>query len=228
MSNSRLPSGLLEWARASLEAGENILARDNQGTVLLYQQSGREFVIKTAMGRAGVRHARHATLKREFAAYQRLEGVAGIPRCYGMLDDRYLVLEYIRGTAYRQASWTDRDAWFARLLETLQACHQRGVSHGDLKSKSNLIVTNDEQPCVIDFGTVFIKKTGFHPVNNWFFEYGKRLDINAWVKHKYHGHYSEASESDRELLNYSWIEYWVRKLRGRPMHQVAGTRKGGK
>jgi predicted Ser/Thr protein kinase len=226
MSNTTLPAGLLEWARASLADEENILARDNQGTVLLYQQSGREFVIKTAMGRAGIRHARHATLKREYAAYQRLEGVTGIPRCYGMLDDRYLVLEYVRGKAYRQATWTDRDAWFTRLLETLQECHLRGVSHGDLKSKSNLIVTEEELPCVIDFGTVFIRKAGFHPVNNWFFEYGKRLDINAWVKHKYHGHYANASEADRELLNYSRIEYLIRKLRGRPMHQVTGNKQG--
>jgi hypothetical protein len=87
-----------------------------------------------------------------------------------------------------------------------------------LKSKSNMIVGKDQKPYVIDFGTTFLHKDGFHPINNRFFEYGKRLDINAWVKHKYHGRYKNASEEDRELLDYSKLEYVVRKLRGRPMH----------
>jgi hypothetical protein len=43
------------------------------------------------------------------------------------------------------------------------------------------------------------------------------MDINAWVKHKYHGKYGDASGEDLELLDYSFIEYWVRKLRGRSM-----------
>jgi predicted Ser/Thr protein kinase len=208
-----------------MTADENVLARDNQGTVLLYQDSGQEFVIKTAMGRAGVRHVRNATLKREYAAYQRLEGLDGVPKCFGMLDDRYMVLEYVRGAAYREATWAQRDEWFARLLEILQACHRRGVSHGDLKSKSNLIVTTDEQPCVIDFGTAFVHKPGFHPINNRLFEYSKRLDINAWVKHKYYGDYTAASKADRELLNYSRIEYLVRKWRGGSLDAVTGARK---
>jgi len=110
-----------------------------------------------------------------------MDGISGVPECYGMLDGRYLVIEFIRGTPYRQSTWTDREAWFANFLQLLHSIHDRGVSHGDLKSKANIMVTEDQKPCVIDFGTAFLKKTGFHPVNNWFFEYGKRLDINAWV-----------------------------------------------
>ena len=199
-------------------SGRNILATSNQGTVLLFEGDGMKLVIKSAMGRGAVRKARQATLEREYAAYQRLDGVAGIPTCYGLLAQRYLLMEYIDGTAYREATWRDRDAWFAELLVIIRAFHSRGVSHGDLKSKSNLIVGNDQKPCVIDFGTTFLYKDGFHPINNRLFDYGKRLDINAWVKHKYHGRYKDASAQDRQLLNYSKLEYVVRKLRGRPMH----------
>ena len=95
--------------------------------------------------------------------------------------------------------------------------HARGVSHGDLKSKSNLIVGRDQKPYLIDFGTTFLYKEGFHPVNNRMFEYSKRLDINAWVKHKYHGRYLDASAADQTLLNYSPVERLVRRLRGRPL-----------
>ncbi|NNK98313.1 MAG: hypothetical protein HKO88_04630 [Xanthomonadales bacterium] len=213
-----LPDGMESWIESSLASGTNILATSNQGTVLLYEGDGLKLVIKSAMGRGALRRARQATLEREYAAYQRLEGVTGVPACYGLLAGRYLVMEYIDGTAYRHASWQDRDQWFADLLEVIRAFHVRGVSHGDLKSKTNMIVGVDQKPYVIDFGTTFLHKNGFHPINNYLFEYGKRLDINAWVKHKYHGRYKDASDEDRELLNYSMLEYVVRKLRGRPMH----------
>jgi len=213
-----LPNELRTWIESSLASGNNILATSNQGTVLLFEGDGLKLVIKSAMGRGAIRKARQATLEREYSAYKRLVGVEGVPECYGMLADQYLLMEFIDGVPYRDASWEDRDSWFAALLRIIQAFHQRGVSHGDLKSKSNLIAGRDGKPYVIDFGTTFVHKDGFHPINNYLFEYGKRLDINAWVKHKYHGRYKNASEEDRELLNYSKLEYLVRKIRGRPMH----------
>ena len=84
--------------------------------MLLFEGDGLKLVIKSAMGRGPVRKARQATLEREYAAYQRLEGVEGVPACYGLLAERYLVMEFIEGTAYRHATWQDRDQWFAELL----------------------------------------------------------------------------------------------------------------
>lgn len=219
--STALPADLENWIEASLASGSNILATSNQGTVLLYEVEDRKLVIKTAMGRGPLRRARQATLEREYEAYRRLQGVVGVPACYGMIAGRYLVMEFIDGTPYRQATWQDRDQWFAELLEVIRAFHARGVSHGDLKSKTNLIVGRDQKPYVIDFGTTFVHRDGFHPVNNYLFEFGKRMDINAWVKHKYHGHYADVSEEDRQLLDYSFVEYWVRRLRGRPMDRVS-------
>lgn len=214
-----------QWIQRSLQQQENILAVSNQGTVLHYRGNGLDLVVKTAMGRGLVLKVRQKTLLREFEAYRRMDGLRGVPECYGLLGGRYLLIEFIRGTPYRQANWTDRANWFRDFLEILQSIHQRGVSHGDLKSKPNILVTEDEKPCVVDFGTAFLHRSGFHPLNNWFFEYGKRLDINAWVKHKYHGRYADASEEDRQLLNYGRIEYIARKISGRPMEAVSGTRK---
>jgi predicted Ser/Thr protein kinase len=216
--HAALPADLVRWIESSLASGSNVLATSNQGTVLLFEADGRKLVIKSAMGRGPLRKARQATLEREYAAYQRLNGVAGVPACYGLLEARYLVLEHIDGSSFRNATWQDREQWFAALLDVIRAFHARGVSHGDMKSKNNLIVGHDQKPYIIDFGTTFIHQDGFHPLNNYLFEYGKRLDINAWVKHKYHGRYRDASGEDRALLNYSKLEWLVRKLRGRPMH----------
>jgi predicted Ser/Thr protein kinase len=216
-----------KWIGSSLEAQENILAISNQGTIFHYQRDGLDLIVKTAMGGGLLLKARQKTLLREYEAYLRLDGVSGVPECHGMLDGRYLVIEFIRGTPFRESSWTDRDRWFAEFLEVLRKIHDRGVSHGDLKSKSNIMMTEDGRPCVIDFGTAFLKKPGFHPVNNWLFEYGKRLDLNAWVKHKYHGRYADASEQDRALLNYGRIEALARRISGRSMDSVSGDRKQG-
>ena len=218
--DERLLQELRPWVRRSLLHGENILATSNQGTILLFRGEERSLIVKAAMGRGLVRKAREKTLLREYAAYQRLAGVGGVPVCYGLLDGHYLLLEHIEGTPFREARWRDRDQWFADLLEVLRDIHGRGVSHGDLKSKANLLVTRDERPCVIDFGTAFIHQPGFHPVNNWMFETSKRLDINAWVKHKYHGFYNHASPADRQLLDYGWLEVLARKISGRPMDRV--------
>lgn len=220
-STINLPDHLQDWIESNLNSGDNILARSNQGTVLLYEHDGLKLIIKSAMGRGAVRKARQATLEREYLAYTKLSDVVGVPTCYGFLDKQYLLMEFIDGVPYRQGQWLDeqtRTDWFAQLLTIIQTFHARGVSHGDLKSKTNLIAGVDGKPYVIDFGTAFMHKAGFHPINNHFFEFGKRLDINAWVKHKYRGKYGEASEADRQLLDYSRLEHWVRRVRGRPMH----------
>lgn len=215
------PEKLRPWIERSLARRENILATSNQGIILLFQDHGLQLIIKTAMGRGLLRKARQHTLAREYQAYQRLQGLAGVPACYGLMDGRYLLLEYVAGSAYREAELHDREQWFADLLAILRSIHARGVSHADLKSKSNLLVTRNEHPCVVDFGTAFIYRTGFHPLNNWLFRTGKRLDMNAWVKHKYHGYYRAASAADRALLDYGWMEILLRKLGGRPMHRLA-------
>lgn len=227
------PQKLLPWIERSLARQENILATSNQGTILLYPGTGqpegrghdRKLIIKTAMGRGLLLRIRQKTLKREYRAYKHLHGLMGVPECYGMLAGQFLLLEHIEGSPYRDAAWVDREQWFADLLHILQSMHARGVSHGDLKSKGNLLVAQQGasargRPCVVDFGTAFIHKAGFHPLNNWLFRTGKRLDINAWVKHKYHGYYGNASEADHALLDYSWLELLVRKLRGRPMDRL--------
>lgn len=211
---------LRNWIGHSLCHGENVLARSNQGTLLLYDHGPHPLIVKTAMGRGVVLRARRQTLLREYAAYRRLADVDGVPACYGMIDRRHLLLEYVPGTSYRDTEIADRDAWFARLLEIIRAVHARGVAHGDLKSKGNLLVTAAGDPCVVDFGTAFVHRCGFHPINNWLFRMARRMDLNAWVKHKYRGFYRDASDADRELLDYSWVERLVRRLSGRPMDRL--------
>ena len=209
-----------QWIEDSLARQENVLAISNQGTILHYRAAGLDLIVKAAMGSGLVRRLRERTLLREYQAYRRMDGLDGVPKCHGLVAGHYLVLEFVHGVPYREAQWTDRNHWFGEFLAVLRSIHARGVSHGDLKSKGNILVTADERPCVIDFGTAFVRKPGFHPVNNRLFEHGRRMDINAYVKHKYHGRYENIAGDDLELLDYSRIEYLVRKLSGRPTHVI--------
>ena len=102
-----IPDDLEQWIETSLASGSNILATSNQGIVLLFEGDGLKLVIKSAMGRGPLRKARQTTLEREYSAYLRLKGVEGVPVCYGLLARRYLLMEYIDGTAYRHATWVD-------------------------------------------------------------------------------------------------------------------------
>ncbi|MEE4172625.1 MAG: hypothetical protein V2I57_00055 [Xanthomonadales bacterium] len=210
-----LAAELVSWADAQLEARDNVLATSNQGTVLHYRDGDHDLVLKTAMGRGAALRTRQHTLEREYSAYRRIHDVPGVPRCYGMLDGRYLVLEFIHGTPYREAVIPDREAWFAALLGTLQACHDRGVAHGDLKNKSNLMNRSDGSPCVIDFGLTAVRRDGFRPINHLLFRFFRQLDLNAWVKHKYQGRFDEVSEEDRALYRDSAIERLARRYRQR-------------
>ena len=130
--------GFKRWIEHSLQRRENILAVSNQGTLLHYREGNQDLVVKTAMGGGLAYRLRHRTLLREYEAYQRMKGLGGVPRCLGMVDGRYLVIEFIRGRPYRQAVWSDRDRWFGQFLEVIESFHARGVSHGDLKSKGNI------------------------------------------------------------------------------------------
>jgi predicted Ser/Thr protein kinase len=205
---------LSRWVRRSLERGENVLARSNQGTLLKFSGDGGEMLLKCPMGEGLLLKARRRTLLREYEAYRKMDGLEGVPECYGLVDGQYLAIEWVKGVPYREAMFRDRDRWFEECLQVIRGFHERGVSHGDLKSKSNILVTGDERVCIVDFGTAFVHQPGLHPVNNWLFEFGKRLDLNAWVKHKNFGRYEDASAADREILNYGWIERLIRKVRG--------------
>ena len=180
-----------------------VLARSNQGLVYRLSAGNRQFAVKAAAGRGPLLAANRHTLRREHRAYRRLAGVAGIPQCHGLLEDRWLVLDFIEGEAFRNA--LPGPEFFARLLETIQAMHARGVAHGDLKRKSNLMVDTQGRPVLLDFGAATILRPGWHPVNRRLFDFMRQTDLNAWVKLKYGG-YEGVSNADGALLRRSWLE----------------------
>jgi predicted Ser/Thr protein kinase len=191
-------SELLQWIKNSTKTRSNVFSYGYQGHVYLYDHEGRRLIVKAPTGWGPIRLIYRAMLRNEYKVYSKLAGINGIPRCYGLLERRYLVLEYVDGIPIRKAKIRDRDVFFSRLLELIEQLHGAGVAHGDMKKKDNVLVVGGCEPCVIDFGVAVVKKPGFAPINRTGFktrvlmeredERYKRTGVETfarWVKRRY-------------------------------------------
>ena len=129
-------------------AGRRELGSGYQASVHVYTTSIGDVVVKTPHRGGPLSGLWRSLLRREQSVYARLGAIAGIPRSFGLVDGEQLALEYVAGPSLRdyEARIADREAFFAKLLATLEAMHAAGVAHGDLKRKDNIIVGPGEQP----------------------------------------------------------------------------------
>lgn len=192
-----------------------------QGAVHLYASPVGDVVVKQPHPARWLSPLWRHLLRREAAVYARLGGIPGIPRSYGLLDGRYLLLEHVPGPSYRGAETrlVDRERFFALLLTTLRAMHAAGVAHGDLKRKDNVIVGPGERPYLIDFGIATRHKASGGSFGHWWFEHVRQGDYNAWIKLKY-GRRIDPTEAsavlsaaDAEIYKPLWSERLARAIR---------------
>ena len=92
-------------ANAGPEAPHEFISRGYQGAVYAVGRGADRRVIKTVMGGPVARWLRRYMLRREYAAYQRLDGIEGVPRCYGFEQGERLVLEFVEAQPVRE--WGD-------------------------------------------------------------------------------------------------------------------------
>jgi serine/threonine protein kinase len=172
----------------AIEAGAGReLGSGYQASVHVYRTSAGDVVVKKPHRGGPLGWLWRSLLKREHAVYGRLDGIAGIPRSFGLVGDEYLALDFVAGPSLREheARLSDREAFFAKLLTTVKAMHAAGVAHGDLKRKDNIIVGAGERPYLIDFGIAVRRSARNGLFNRLVFERLVQMDLNAWVKLKY-------------------------------------------
>ena len=100
---------------------------------------------------------------REWAAYQRLDGLAGVPHCYGRLDPYALVVEHV--PSHRAMDLTANHVppdFFDRLAELVESLHRRGLAHGDLHKLDNILIDDHGHPVIVDFTSALI--SGSNPL----------------------------------------------------------------
>jgi predicted Ser/Thr protein kinase len=191
---------------------ETLLSSGYQGTVYLLEENGRRYVVKRPSGTLLSGWARRAMLRREYAAYRRLEGIPGVPACFGLGPDGELKLEFVDGESLRHAGYAlpDKTAFFARFFELVQAIHAAGVAHADMKRKDNILVDDAGQPWLIDFGSAVLANADGR---GWAFRQACRMDLNAWFKIKYQFLPGEPDASDLVHFRPTRVERWARAVR---------------
>jgi predicted Ser/Thr protein kinase len=204
---------LARWIEDSLVTGRHRLARGYQGQTLLYHDNDRQLVIKAPAGRGLHKWIATLMLRHEARVYERLTDFPAAPRCYGLVRNRYLVLEYIEGAHARYAEIADREAFFAELLEHIKTLHARGIAHSDLQKKDNLLLVDGRHPCLIDFGAAVIRKSGFAPFNHVHYRFAARLDFNQWAKLKYQGRLDAMSVADQVYYRRTRLEKLARAVK---------------
>jgi predicted Ser/Thr protein kinase len=204
---------LIDWIETRARSGEPVHARGYQGAVYLYERDGRRLIVKAA-AETGLRGwLRRWMLRREYRIYQRLKGFAGSPACHGLIQDRYLVLDFIDAVPLRRERITDPRTFFDTLLAYIKELHRRGVAHADLKRRDNLLVIDGRLPCLIDFGAAIAHKPGFAPINHYMYWLAQRFDFNAWAKLKYDGRLDQMTSADRAYYHFTGIERIARTIK---------------
>ncbi len=194
-------------------AGDRLKHRGYQGNIHTSQVGEDKILVKSAAGSGVTAWLNRWMLRREHLIYRRLTGIEGIPRCHGFFLGRYLVLENVDARTMRHTTIEDRSSFFAEMLTIIESIHERGVAHGDLKRKENILVTSDSRPCLIDFGVSVFRKPGFHPLNHFRHSFSHQHDLNAWIKHKYARKYQDISPEDARYYRPLRIERLARQIK---------------
>jgi hypothetical protein len=122
--------------------------------LLLYQAGDGPILLKDYAGKRGVWRSLGAVgTGREARALQTLADVDGVPRFLGRPDRYCVAMTLVPGRRARKDDPELRgNEAFVRDLELLVGqMHARGVVHLDLKHRSNLLVSDDGKPVVLDF-----------------------------------------------------------------------------
>jgi hypothetical protein len=205
------------FTREALQrAAPRVLDRGRWANAVLYlvEQAGETWVVKDFGARPFlVRHSiGRALVSRELSALRRLQGMPGVPQDAFRVDACALAYRYVPGKTLSQAQLGARfGEFFVALERLLQQVHEvGGLVHLDVRTGTNVLVTETGEPALIDFQSHL--STGWMPrrVRRWLEHY----DMAGVYKHWARRSPGSMGESRELLLNRMnrWRRLWF--LRG--------------
>ncbi len=155
---------------------------------------------------------------RETKAYRRLNGQPGVPELFKVVDGKAVVTEFIPGMTLAQAMKNKQlgPGFFQKLEALVDAFHEKGVAHCDLKKAKNILVDSEGCPYVIDWAAAITRKEFGWPPLSRIYDRFMRDDDLAVIKYKLR--YRPESVDNREKERYfhrSRAEKTVRAVRDR-------------
>lgn len=216
-------------SRQSLERCTEAVLRHASGVkpaIVLVRAAGRRAVVKDFAANPWLVRQTYGRwlVGRETRIYARLDGVDGVPVFRGRLDAYAFVVDYIDGKTLKVLDADEIPALaFDRLAGVFDQIHARGVVHLDSHQKTNILLSPDGRPYLLDFATALRLGTG------WL---GRRLLVpllgrpDYWGVLKLKARYCPEALTDRErrrlrrgeALAWLWPPQWFRWLAKRLRH----------
>ena len=161
----------LHHARNKTKA-EVSLVKQNSSSIVFKDYSKSNILIRLFYGRY--------VIAREIRAYARLEGVPGIPRCFGSEGKDVMLLEHISGQPLSKfKKGTIPESVFIKLKKIITCMHDRGVANGDLH-RSNVLLKPDWDVYLIDYASAFFTNKADRP--GFLFRGIKDLDMYSFER----------------------------------------------
>jgi len=153
---------------------------------------------------------------REKTAYEKLEGIKGVPIFYRSINGLAIVMEEIRGKNLKDVHKTTGipEKFYADLYDLLNTIHEAGLAHCDLKRAPNIIAGDDGMPYIVDWSASISKREfRFFPLNLIFKRF-VRDDLDAIIKLKLKYSPELVSQEEKDTyMNRGYIEKIIRILR---------------
>ena len=122
---------------------------------------------------------------RELRSLRKLDGIDGVPRLYHVYSKHAFLIESVSGVPASQKSAGELDSdFFAKMIALISRIHERGVAHCDLRSGGNTIVTDDQEPWMVDFVASVHRGSSWNIPARWIFRQFAEADMSAVLKMK--------------------------------------------
>jgi hypothetical protein len=141
-------------------------------------EDGQMGVLKTFSGSGPLRRVLgRVAVQRERRAYERLDGLTGVPRLLGVVAGDALLFRYIAGVPVSDANLADPQDFTQRFERLLSLIHARGVSHGEIRL-AHVLADGAGQPWLVDFATATVTNPARPSA---IFRLQQRLDRFGWL-----------------------------------------------
>lgn len=195
----RKPSNTRPIIRVIEENGKRAVVKDFSVNGFLYRNTAGRFLVW-----------------REKKAYERLEGIKGVPVFYRAVDGLALIIEEIPGKRLWEVHKTTGipEGFYSELRSLLKGIHGAGLAHCDLKRAPNIIMGEDGRPYIVDWTTsISINALRVYPLSLIFKRF-VRDDLDAIIKLKLKYSPEKVSQEEKDaFMNRSLIEKIIRNIR---------------
>lgn len=190
-----LRAGAVEVLRYGAGSRPDVLrVRLSDGDAILKDQNGCDAAFARLLG--------PLLAWREARSLRALHDLAGVPELLDRPDSRSVLMAYIPAVPITRAGHSDWPAYFAALEALIDAMHERGVAHCDLRSPDNTLVSEAGAPVLVDFVASVHRGGAWNPAARWLFGVFRRVDRKAVIKLKSIVAPELVAEQERPLLEH--------------------------